>query len=450
MPRESCIEHPKRSRYFAIREDFLNLFEQDYCAAAVVAVLEFRTNLELRDTADEDPDRTVWLNISLADLTSAMLGLYSIRSIRSAVGYLAHHKVIQTKEQARIGDLKEYLLQYPLLNQSIKSRSSFSHVSYEEKLHLDAPTSVGKIADEDYKGSVGSNVAETVQKCGKTVTEIADGSKEEKEVQVETEPDPPSPSLELQPQNQNNTPCELKTLVWAYQRAKGTGKVCKHERDDLEMWLGNREEGETEVLGALGLFLADEFWKERHFPLYGFRSQFTKYLERFQSSATASIPEAAPAPAAPVATPRVSPTPELGQGPQTGSGTPQRPFSLRDYLEAWNIALPSHTEPIDPRVSAKNGLAEVLADPEFREKLPKVLLRAGEVLKQHPDADWLDAFWILKGEHDTGRPNWKKLLKSGFMRPAKSKSESRADSAQATINAAKAGLKVNGVSDGRT
>lgn len=92
--RTSVIQHPARSPFLMVREDYLEICERDQCAAIVLAALEFKTNGVMDNTYEREAP---WIAVSISRLSDDMLGTRCKDSILDAISYLSSRGFIETQ-----------------------------------------------------------------------------------------------------------------------------------------------------------------------------------------------------------------------------------------------------------------------------------------------------------------------------------------------------------------
>lgn len=121
MPRESFINHPKRSPFITIRKHYVDIADSDYCLAALLGTFEWWTanKMENNDLAGR-PEEAPWIEASIPEIHTSLVGLYSQRSIQSAINTLVNSKVLDKKVVS--GSTNQYLLDRDLLQDFIDSK----------------------------------------------------------------------------------------------------------------------------------------------------------------------------------------------------------------------------------------------------------------------------------------------------------------------------------------
>lgn len=111
MTRESCIAHPPNSRFTMIREDYLALVNDNACAAALLNDLEQWHNAKLRgreqavehnraarqSDVEATQDTELWVYKTQAEFKTELLGIWSERTIATALQLLYDKGFIETR-----------------------------------------------------------------------------------------------------------------------------------------------------------------------------------------------------------------------------------------------------------------------------------------------------------------------------------------------------------------
>ena len=102
--RTSIISHPPREYFIAIRAPYLTICEDNHCAAMLLAVFEYFTNSVYTDAESRDQKVTEpWMEISRSALSSAMMGLYSSRTVFEALQFIASKGFIVIDQKSTVG-----------------------------------------------------------------------------------------------------------------------------------------------------------------------------------------------------------------------------------------------------------------------------------------------------------------------------------------------------------
>ncbi len=127
MPRESCIQHNKRSPFVMVRLDYMDLFDGDACSAALLGYFEYLTNGELDRQEACEEEFEPWVSASMNQITKGMLGLYGSRAIQDRIPVLIERGYLSCS-QVHTGAVKRYLLQIDLINSELQSIGKFAGV----------------------------------------------------------------------------------------------------------------------------------------------------------------------------------------------------------------------------------------------------------------------------------------------------------------------------------
>lgn len=140
MNKGSCIAHPKRQQLAVIREDYLAICENNHCAAALLNVLEYWTNIKLanREQAQKDnaiaqregipalQDESLWIYKTQAEFKEELLGLFGDTKIATALRLLEEKGFIQTRNNPRYkwDRTVQYLFQMEVIQPEIDTLHS--------------------------------------------------------------------------------------------------------------------------------------------------------------------------------------------------------------------------------------------------------------------------------------------------------------------------------------
>lgn len=129
--RESCIQHRAKERMVIIRESYVELFDGDHCAAAVLAFLEFLTNGEMARMKMAEEEGEPWVKASMSRVVSEMMNHYSARSVQKSIDAMVG-KGILGESQSRIGKIKSYLLDVDRVNDLLRRRCVIGKIADDE------------------------------------------------------------------------------------------------------------------------------------------------------------------------------------------------------------------------------------------------------------------------------------------------------------------------------
>jgi len=93
---ESCIKHVAEPELLIIRNDYIRITQQDHCAAALLAWLEYRTNGELPRLKNSKVHREPWITSTFALIESDLCKHYTFKTIRAALDKLVRLGFVQT------------------------------------------------------------------------------------------------------------------------------------------------------------------------------------------------------------------------------------------------------------------------------------------------------------------------------------------------------------------
>lgn len=174
MAKDSCVSHYASYRV-TIRQDYVDMFDGDHCAATLMWILEFATNGEIHRLKMAEESGDPWIKASLKSLTADAIGLYSERSIADRLAWIRDLGFVASRSPG-LGQVNSYLLDFKMVSESLKSRKRFSK-------------SDCKIADE-----------ETVSVCSPVCSPVCKNDspilKEELRTKNKEEEIPPTPSFD--------------------------------------------------------------------------------------------------------------------------------------------------------------------------------------------------------------------------------------------------------------
>jgi hypothetical protein len=342
-----------------LREDYLNLFEQDYCAAAIASVMEFKANGEIEEIKEEEQDRDPWFSLRLEELHSSILGLYSIRSIHSSLDYLKKAGVVREDETKGIGDVKSYQFMAKVVNAALSRRWVFVHKS----------ESIGKFADEVLKGKKG----EDLQSVGKNVDEISDDNTDaykERTAEVENKEQEGEVEVEVEVELLPPVPPESESDF-------------TEETPDSDPTPPSR-------------------WPKRSVQARGFGGRPKKVRDTSRSDQLRAMREGSAAAAPPKPCP-------------TSDTPPQATVDLMRFVRRWNELVPAAPVQWDPRYDNPALLAKAAAEEKFVVGFDELCRKcqALQAAKAGPN-DWAPDFDWLLGSDKEGGSRWWKVLKGKY------------------------------------
>lgn len=406
MPRTSCIEHPKRHRFFMIREGYVALFD-DFCAASLLALFEYWTNGELEKMEREDiAEGEPWIGSTISEMSAEMLNFYSERTIKDSLKLLVQAGLL-TKGSTGKGSRSLYLLNVAAVQDAIRSPMEFRKKGNFALLESD--TEKGNFA---------------LQK-GKNDDEIAllDGNlyKEEEE-RIKNIETPYSPSLEnLEEPHTSDTDPEgsyeeslraawpgkkpsretaavsgslIKTVMI---RLKSHGIKINLRSKNREMQaLCERVCSAAEAIGEEALLeRLDDAFNCGETSLYRALTGIGFTGSRYGRPAAPKKPLRYPTSSAPpIATPAPS--------------APSQRGMIREYADKWNESVPSRKWVVWS-AELSSYLAEKLCDPVFVEHFDKLTAKVEQIAAAgNGKAGFMDFSWVLKGG------NWTRVLNGGM------------------------------------
>jgi hypothetical protein len=102
VSRVSCIEHPARSRFVALRPHYVGMCDGNPCAALLLATFEHWTNVRLT-AIETGAKRDRWVHRSVAELRADLCLSYGRASISAALEQLRELGLIERRRNPRVG-----------------------------------------------------------------------------------------------------------------------------------------------------------------------------------------------------------------------------------------------------------------------------------------------------------------------------------------------------------
>lgn len=143
MSKTSCISHPPAQSIVVIREDYLRIADGNHCAAALLNIFEYWTNIKAgqRDQAvienqiaavggASPVDDTLWIYKSIPALKAEMMGLFGDTKVSAALKLLEQKGFIESRNNPKYG--WDRTLQY-LLKIEVVQALILRHGSLESK-----------------------------------------------------------------------------------------------------------------------------------------------------------------------------------------------------------------------------------------------------------------------------------------------------------------------------
>lgn len=202
----------------------------------------------------------------------------------------------------------------------------------------------------------------------------------------------PSVTLPLSPvtDNPDDPPIDFESAMHAWNRHRGFKKPNKQVRDHYrEQWKHDITAAEFDA--CLDGFFESDWAKEQSYPFAALFKDPRKWKVAWRPDLS-DTPEALPAQLAPT---------EATTTPQT---------LKRDFLAEWNDAVPAAATEFDGGPRSSQNLLWAKSDPDFVEKFTEICRRADQARQNHPDATWMDFYWILSCKEGSHKRNWKRLF----------------------------------------
>lgn len=132
MTKTSCIAHPADQMVLIIREDYLAICDKNHCAAAILNVFEYWTNIKLgqrsqakaeneiaRAGGADEVDESLWIYKSVADLQVELMGLFGETKISSSLKTIEAKGFLDTRNNPKYG--WDRTIQYLFKTEAIQS-----------------------------------------------------------------------------------------------------------------------------------------------------------------------------------------------------------------------------------------------------------------------------------------------------------------------------------------
>jgi len=419
--RESCIQHRKGERCVVIRSDYLELLEDDQCAAILLAYFEYLTNGELANMESAEQTGLPWVRASLERIGQGILGRYKDTWIRKSLDRLIAAGFLR-EEQSRFGVTKCYLLEIDHVNRRLEQ---LSVISESPSLSDDVASSLGggdspvtvterrwspSLSDGDLPAtsslSDGANKKEYIEEENSKEVYSQPGSSTETQTTTPTQTQAPDLDLEDDPvtfvrnaYSRVNRRAKLPNL-----RARSEAQTCERIREV------EASAGPVEFRTGLIAFLESEgdWLREHRWPIHAYLKDPSRY-------------ELAPLKPRPAAC-------ETRYWPGSPSPTVQHPpvDELPQAAREWNRIVTAGP-PVEQWTHRDRYFSAAAAEPDFLASLPKVLELCQKAYETRPeDVAWLNFRWLLQRDKTSGNENWYKLATGQsnwlFMKPGANRS----------------------------
>lgn len=132
MSKSSCITHPPRQQIVLIREDYVAICDGNHCAAAILNVFEYWTNIKLGQSEQASIENQIaaagnvagvddglWIYKSVADLKKELIGLFGDSTISKALTLIQSKGLIEQRNNPKYG--WDRTLQYLFKTETVQS-----------------------------------------------------------------------------------------------------------------------------------------------------------------------------------------------------------------------------------------------------------------------------------------------------------------------------------------
>lgn len=215
-----------------------------------------------------------------------------------------------------------------------------------------------------------------------------------------------SPAAPVEPpetpdEDEDDEPIDFKTFGYRWNAAKGVSKLPKgKQREPLAaIWEANPPIASWELEIALAVFLEDEYAKEHDYPI---RLFLKNPLARVSGDARRIHAEE-----------KALALLRLDSDAPESVSVKSTVVEIRpavDYLAKWNLLVPTSVTEFDGGRKYADALAVAKIDTDFTERFDEICELANGILKNKPEATWLNFYWLLSRKDGTLRMNYKRLL----------------------------------------
>jgi hypothetical protein len=243
-----------------------------------------------------------------------------------------------------------------------------------------------------------------------SVDGLQDGQQESSEATVDPNPLPPSLSPESQNIRRESDGGSLISdvgpdeVIALYRNARHVKHLNRADKQAFEEFIGRSELSPADLFRAMRCFLADDYWREKRFPIRAFMSQAAKYLEQADAEG-GSVPEM------PVMAPAVSRVSSLGQGAPLG--TARQENALPEAVMRWNgLADEGLKVTVWDRHAPTAKLREASSEQRFTDNFEKLVAMCNEHFRAKTKV--CPSFEVLFSADRSGTPKWVKILRGEY------------------------------------
>jgi hypothetical protein len=179
MPKTHCIVHPARAQLIIIREDYLAICDKNHCAAAILNVFEYWTDVKLdnREQAETENeiakagnvttvDTSLWIYKSIPELQKELMGLFGEKKIGAALDMLQSKGFIDSRNNPKYG--WDRTLQYEFQTEIVQKAIHTAKMRHESRKNA---TSKGAKVRHPKRKSAAAIPKTTTQPTTKVSTE---------------------------------------------------------------------------------------------------------------------------------------------------------------------------------------------------------------------------------------------------------------------------------------
>jgi hypothetical protein len=412
MPRASCIEHPKRSRFVVLWDHYLDIFERNQCAGVLLSTFEYLTNGELERLEESGPGQPhpqAWIACDMEQLRLGALSLYTSRTIQDAIQKLETAGFL-TVERRALGKKNRYLFHPERVQEAIAKRLVFDG-SLDGKISVEIAAVDGS-PDGSADGSPDGKISvdhlitykEQEQEQCLHALHCERASDENEKTYFEESPEPSGEDYEITPQA---TGYPKKTVdikakdIQAIWRGRTGKKLSLTAKAKPWPWLLKRTAGLVGAVGMEEFTTREAAYLERQAKGEGDYREFLDSFSTYRNGDKSTAPSAStgrPAANGPVPdSPHPLNQPSASEAPKPADRAP------REAL-LWNEQVPGCKWEIWDRW-LDEALKAKLQEPLFLESYPRLLVKCQEIVAAgHPKAGFFSIGWVLKDR------NWVKIL----------------------------------------
>lgn len=439
MPKNRCINHGVQ-KLVIIREDYVQICDNNHCAAALLSVLEYWHNVRLDQVEQErvhqkidneyGPNFSMAIYKSMVDLNSDLLGLWEKEKIRLSLDLLIEKGFVTRKDssKSKFDKTKMYHFLAEQINvaiesvilpvrltenrQSVEGNRPMSYIEttaleVTEKSLLPELSLAAGAAIPEASSKVQTNPS--IDGIGKMVRLVSDENLSHEEDLSGKESSAPSNFRRSQSNSSGVwTPLEEKMFWSKYNSLPKAKKPNKAKRDSVMRDMTSKIKATPQqAMDALG-----------GFKIAGGAKDPDEFVKHFWSYHDACNSE-----------PAKESTQEVIRRARTNRGQENVPVAdssqervlerpsvaVIDAIMRWNRIVKSNPVEYDPRLNGAEcrKLSELCRDKDFAEAFDGVCGMCEKICAATAPGDWMPDLWWLTGSKN-GTANWYKVFKGKF------------------------------------